>query len=381
MTRIYWGKAAAATALMTGLLAGAAQAVPVTDYRTYRSGTANGTAPALSGQNTNNPIVGDLSGTAAASAGILLGYLQTPAVLGANVGDKITFSFTAHFNDATGLTPSGDNFRFALFDLNGEAKESATGGLGGGPTYATAGSANTDQFRGFWFGNFGGGGGGNAGSVRQRSADLVGSTNPFTNNATDPATSVGTVGGDNVVLTSDVNGNGAGFDYTGTMTLTRATGGLIDLSGTLVGTNIGVGETDNIFMSTTSVSGSSTYGAVGFLIGGPLNVDQVLFTGIDVSVIPFAPPEEDADFDGDGDVDGADFLTWQRNNGLPGDQPDGDADGDSFVDGDDLAIWRSEFGMPQSIVAAQAIPEPGALALGCVALAAGACLGGVRRRR
>ena len=31
-----------------------------------------------------------------------------------------------------------------------------------------------------------------------------------------------------------------------------------------------------------------------------------------------APGEDDADFDGDGDVDGRDFLKWQRGFGLTG---------------------------------------------------------------
>jgi hypothetical protein len=67
----------------------------------------------------------------------------------------------------------------------------------------------------------------------------------------------------------------------------------------------------------------------------------------------------DADFDSDGDVDGADFLTWQRGVGTAGGPTTGDADGDSFVDGDDLAVWKTEFGTPQ----ASAVPEPTGLAL------------------
>jgi hypothetical protein len=54
-----------------------------------------------------------------------------------------------------------------------------------------------------------------------------------------------------------------------------------------------------------------------------------------------------ADFDADADVDGADFLIWQRRAGtaLPNGAPaDGDADGDSDVDVSDLAAWRNQFG-------------------------------------
>jgi hypothetical protein len=75
------------------------------------------------------------------------------------------------------------------------------------------------------------------------------------------------------------------------------------------------------------------------------------------------------DFDGDGDVDGADFLTWQRGLGLTG-QPDattGDADDDGDVDAADLALWQSHFGGVPTVAAVGAVPEPAALTL---------CLGG-----
>jgi hypothetical protein len=54
-----------------------------------------------------------------------------------------------------------------------------------------------------------------------------------------------------------------------------------------------------------------------------------------------------ADFDNDFDVDGRDFLTWQRGFGtaLPAADPqDGDADDDLDVDGTDLDAWASQFG-------------------------------------
>ena len=55
-----------------------------------------------------------------------------------------------------------------------------------------------------------------------------------------------------------------------------------------------------------------------------------------------------ADFDGDNDVDGDDFLIWQA--GYPtffgATHADGDADGDSDVDGNDFLIWQSDFISP-----------------------------------
>ena len=58
-----------------------------------------------------------------------------------------------------------------------------------------------------------------------------------------------------------------------------------------------------------------------------------------------------ADFDNDGNVDGRDFLTWQRNSGLvgTGTRATGDANGDLNVDGLDLAAWQAEYGTSRSL--------------------------------
>jgi hypothetical protein len=91
-----------------------------------------------------------------------------------------------------------------------------------------------------------------------------------------------------------------------------------------------------------------------------------LATLVTYEIVPIAPP---ADFDGDSDVDGADFLRWQRNVGLTGVDPtQGDADGSGTVDGVDLVKWRAQFGPHASAVA---VPEPGCLILALTALLAG----------
>jgi len=56
------------------------------------------------------------------------------------------------------------------------------------------------------------------------------------------------------------------------------------------------------------------------------------------------------DFDLDGDVDGTDFLVWQRGFG-------------SIYDSTDLANWQTNFGVPGQVVVAAAVPEPGCLLL------------------
>jgi hypothetical protein len=347
----------------------AAQAAPVTDWRTYR-GTA---ATTLSGQGTDDPIVGDLLGSTANSS-FVIGYLSTPAVLGPNVGDKVELTFMVSFNDAAGMANAGDNFRFALFDLNGEAQESATGGVLGSPNYATAGTDNTDNFRGYWLGVRNGTGTGSGGSIRERIAMLVTGDNAFAatgdNNPTAP--SLGTVGGDPVILASDVNGDGAGADYTAVLTLTRNASNLVDVSGSFIGTN---GATGNVFAASDITDPSpSTYGAVGFLIGNALNADQAIFQDVSVTVTP-PIGGDDADFDGDNDVDGDDFLIWQRGLGTNnGTNEQGNADGDSDVDGDDLTIWRNQFGMPLQTISVGAIPEPASLLLaGAAAMGLLAC--------
>ncbi len=72
-----------------------------------------------------------------------------------------------------------------------------------------------------------------------------------------------------------------------------------------------------------------------------------------------------ADFDGDGDRDGTDFLTWQRNFGTGTLHSQGDAKNNGNVDGLDLEVWQSQFGIPAPATASAtaAVPEPSALVL------------------
>jgi autotransporter-associated beta strand protein len=101
-----------------------------------------------------------------------------------------------------------------------------------------------------------------------------------------------------------------------------------------------------------------------------------LITGIGFLQVTTVPVTENADFNGDGIVDGADFLAWQQNAGGAGGQAQGDANGDSTVNAADLAIWNSHFGGTSAVGAAAAVPEPTSAALVLFA----AC-GLARRRR
>ena len=91
-----------------------------------------------------------------------------------------------------------------------------------------------------------------------------------------------------------------------------------------------------------------------------------------------APDPANADFDDDGDVDGADFLRWQRGFGTGTTLAQGNADGDGDVDAADLAIWKTQFGSTGLATgSAAAVPEPAGLGLACLALGMVAAL---RRR-
>ena len=71
----------------------------------------------------------------------------------------------------------------------------------------------------------------------------------------------------------------------------------------------------------------------------------------------------DADFDGDGDVDGNDFLILQRGYGLGSTLAEGDTNNDGVVDEIDLANWESLYGGGAPLASSQAVPEPAGLTL------------------
>ncbi|QDS97670.1 hypothetical protein HG15A2_09340 [Adhaeretor mobilis] len=64
------------------------------------------------------------------------------------------------------------------------------------------------------------------------------------------------------------------------------------------------------------------------------------------------PVPSGGDADADGDFDGADFLAWQRGYGIPSgaSAADGDADANGAVDENDLAQWETNFGTGGALV-------------------------------
>ena len=72
-----------------------------------------------------------------------------------------------------------------------------------------------------------------------------------------------------------------------------------------------------------------------------------------------------ADFNRDGDIDGGDFLAWQRSFGLQQDASleQGDANGDQRVDMADFQVWEASFGHSTALGSSRSIPEPGSIPL------------------
>jgi hypothetical protein len=88
--------------------------------------------------------------------------------------------------------------------------------------------------------------------------------------------------------------------------------------------------------------------------------------GVDILAGDAGPVVVNADYDDDGDIDGRDFLVWQRTLGSSianGTGADGSNNG--VVDAADLDLWETQFGGGAATVAGQAsaaaVPEPSSL--------------------
>jgi hypothetical protein len=82
-----------------------------------------------------------------------------------------------------------------------------------------------------------------------------------------------------------------------------------------------------------------------------------------------ASPVTSADFNGDGVVDGADFLQWQRGSGktIGATHQEGDANRDGAVDATDLELWKASFSAPPADGTVAAIPEPATALMSAIA--------------
>lgn len=78
--------------------------------------------------------------------------------------------------------------------------------------------------------------------------------------------------------------------------------------------------------------------------------DARLHARIAANILANLNPES-ADFDDDGDVDGLDFLVWQR------------GDSARSLSADDLSLWQSQYVSAGLTAHSSTVPEPGSLVL------------------
>lgn len=123
----------------------------------------------------------------------------------------------------------------------------------------------------------------------------------------------------------------------------------------------------NVFQGGYVEFGSGTYWQVN--AGTEVDFDWVGFG--DVNDFPRVP----GDYNGNGVVDGADYVVWRKNKGITSGatfaQGDGDQDGD--VDDDDYNFWRARFGNTSgsgSALGSSAVPESASVSLLLVAVLA-----------
>lgn len=138
---------------------------------------------------------------------------------------------------------------------------------------------------------------------------------------------------------------------------------------------VGIDVIDSLFIDGASQA-VGTWGA----IGSGAEFTSALITGVGLlQISTFVPPPSPADFNLDGFVDSADLAIWSSNAGLIGSGTTalGDANGDLNVDGSDFLVWQREFtGSPAPV---NAVPEPSAATLAIFGLAA--CVRRTVRRR
>lgn len=106
--------------------------------------------------------------------------------------------------------------------------------------------------------------------------------------------------------------------------------------------------------NTTSLKLTLPVGIENYYVPEVLNPSHPLdtFTGVtefQAFADSLVPPAGDGDFDGDGDVDGRDFLVWQRG-GSP-----------TPLSAGDLADWQNNYNAPLSAISA--VPEPSTILL------------------
>lgn len=220
------------------------QAAPLTTWTQFAGGTA-------SGLNTSSPVLGD--GTLDSGDNFSI-YAASPTYTLSSVGSKLTLTGGVTF--ANLVTPQADQFKFGIYDVNGQT--GATGWLG------------------YMASNSGSSGGPTGSRLWERNNPNTGSFGSGTG-----ATSVATV---NATPSNTAFASGT---YNFTLTYTQVATGL-HVDWTLTGVDV-----------TYSVSGSYldttpqtyTFNRVGIFTGGGLNANQVSLSNLDLTYTAAAIPE------------------------------------------------------------------------------------------
>ena len=122
------------------------------------------------------------------------------------------------------------------------------------------------------------------------------------------------------------------------------------------------------------------FNSVGFYTGNARS-SALGVVHFDDLILVEAEPGTPGDFNGDGNIDGADFVIWQTNfpnNTGTATLDMGDANGDGSVDGADFVVWQTSFPTTASI---QPVPEPSSMWLMCIGSIAIAGRGWLSKRR
>jgi hypothetical protein len=102
--------------------------------------------------------------------------------------------------------------------------------------------------------------------------------------------------------------------------------------------------------------GSNIWGRVSITADAGNKIETLLIGGQEFAIDNLQKLFEDsADFDEDGDVDGNDYLNWQR-----GKSP-------NQLSVEDLALWKDQFGTTSTLSVVASIPEPNTFLLGALA--------------
>jgi hypothetical protein len=154
--------------------------------------------------------------------------------------------------------------------------------------------------------------------------------------------------------------NGYNLIGTGTLANFNQAGDQTNIADPLLGP---LADNGGPTLTHTLLTGSSALNAGDLSVATAPEFDQrgsgfsrVVGSSIDIGAYEsqtiVVPPS--ADFDGDGDIDGRDFLLWQRGYGIVApnaEKIDGDADDDTDVDVDDLDVWQEQYGESEELAA------------------------------